>query len=135
MKGRRRLLWLTLALLLAAALAWGGWKAIRLLTLSRSAQATITRIERLLGKAEGFPALADLQSLEAELKKGRQQIHSLRSELGPLLSLGPVLRIIPGVGKDVDKSPKLLKSAEVAAEAGWLAVEGLNPFLEVLEGS
>ncbi len=124
-----KLRYLVLALLVLA-LAFGAYKAWRLWKLAQSLQ---TRLDQLQAVADGGDEV-ELRDLKEVVSGAHADLKSLRREVAFVLPLTPHLGWVPKVGGDLQAAPALLDVALAVTEAGTLALDGLDPLLDLAEG-
>jgi hypothetical protein len=73
----------------------------------------------------------DLKAIGEELAQAEADFRALQAELGPLLPLCRYLGWVPLVGKDVQAAPHLLEIAVGVTAAGNMALEGLQPLVDL----
>ena len=79
-------------------------------------------------------SLADLQRLvwiREQLGDTRTDLETIRAEISPALSLAEHLGWVPRVGGDLVAAPALLEMAIHLCDAGWWALLGLEPLVDV----
>lgn len=127
---RRRLIWLLLLSGLAIILIWAGLKAWRTYRAAQSLLARQAEVEQLL--TNGIQGL-DADATEALVYGVRDDVVTLRDELGPLAYVAPYFDWLPRVGPLAAAAPHLLEMADAGTESAAYAFRGLKPALALLQ--
>jgi hypothetical protein len=131
MSRRRIALWVAL---IAIALVVG-LGVIEALRLRPHIVALVARAEDLRALAEGGVGMADggsLERLRGLLDDTHRDLLAIQSEAEPFLALACLAGWLPRVGGDVEAAPELLDMAVHLSDAGWWAILGAEPVVDVL---
>ncbi len=129
--GLKALNWRRGALLVLVLLvALGAYKAQRIWGLARSLQG---RLDELQAVADGSGDL-ELRDATESLRGAHADLLALRGQLALFMPLTRLLGWVPGVGGDLRAAQALLDAALALTEAGTIAIDGLEPLLELAEG-
>jgi len=125
--------WVVLGVILVLLLVlgfWAGSKALRLWRHLDSLRATLPRLEAR-AKPEALSDLkpADFAALTGDFATLADDLIAIEAEVGPFLPLARHLGWVPKYGGDIQAAPALVEVASGVAQAGHLALEGLEPIV------
>ena len=106
----------------------------------------VNRLDSLRGHLHNMEAVADaglfsaaqggdLIAFRGELAGARDDLVVIKGELGPALSIAPLLGWLPVVGDDVAAAPDLLEMGIGVTTAGDALLEGMEPLVLLVSGS
>ena len=109
-----------------------GWKGYRLFTIAQSLRQTQTRITEMSNQGDWMTLQSE--EVKAIVLTTRQDILSLKSEVGPFIWLTPAFSWLPKVGTYMPQADTYLQLAESASAIGESLVPIIEPGMDILQG-